>query len=133
MGILSSAKMKIGHFILDHFLTEEVVSSWKAGHAETLPPTLYATGPVPSIERNTDRIDVKAVEAAIKAQNAKAVRGRALDVPQEHLAPGKLILWYREQENHVNRVTNEDTVSLNAIKLQEELRKRLDGEGQGWH
>lgn len=119
MGIISSTKRKIGHFILDHFLTEEVVSSWKAGHVEgPLPPTLYATGPVPSIERNTDRIDVKAVEAAIKAQNIKAVRGRALDVPQEYLAPGKLIRWYRDQENHVNKVSNENTVSLNAIKLQ---------------
>lgn len=138
MGILSNAKRRLGYFILDHIVTQEVIQQWKSGYIKDPLPDIVPTQVVPAVlpdpkERNTDRIDAKAVEAAIKAQNAKAVRGRALDVPQEHLAPGKLIRWYRDQENHVNRVTNEDTVSLNAIKLQEELRRRLDGEGQGWH
>lgn len=133
MGILSNAKRRLGYFILDHIVTQDVIQQWKTSHhiEDLAPPTLYATGPVPSIERHTDRIDVKAVNAAIQAQNIKAVYGRALDVPQEHLAPGKLIRWYRDQENHVNKVSNEDTVKMSAIKLQEELRKILDGDGQG--
>lgn len=133
MGILSNVKTKLGYFILDHIVTQDVIQQWKTSHhiEDLSPPTLYATGPMPSIERNTDRIDAKAVNASIQAQNVKVVRGRALDVPQEYLAPGKLVRWYREQENYVNRVASEDTVRMSAIKLQEELRRRLDGENQG--
>lgn len=134
MGILSNAKRKLGYFILDHIVTQDVIQEWKSGYiADPLPdigiPTqvVPATFPAPT-ERHTDRIDAKAVNAAIQAQNIKAVRGRALDVPADKVAPGKLAPWYW---NHLNRVTDEDTVSLKAINLQEELRKRLDGDGQG--
>lgn len=126
MGIISSTKRKIGHFILDHFVTQDVIQQWRENHTEELlPPTLYITGPVPSMERNTDRIDVRSLEAAMRAQNIKVVRGKALDVPPEELAPTKLAPWYW---NRINSVTEEPTVSIEAIKLQEKLRKRLDGE-----
>lgn len=131
MGILSNAKRRLGYFILDHIVTQDVIQQWKSGYIkDPLPDIAIPTQVVPAMlpdpkERHTDRIDAKAVNAAIQAQNVKVVRGRALDVPQENLVPGKLAPWYW---NRLNRMTDEDTVSLKAINLQEELRRRLDGE-----
>lgn len=131
MGILSNAKRKLGYFILDHIVTQEVIQQWKSGYIkDPLPDIGIPTQVVPAMlpdpkERHTDRIDVKAVNAAIQAQNVKVVRGRALDVPQENLAPGKLAPWYW---NHTKRITEADTAKMSAINLQEELRRRLDGE-----
>jgi len=129
MGILSNVKTKIGYFILDHLVTQDVIQRWKSTYIEDLAdivPTqvIPATSPAPR-EQNTDAIDESAVNAAIKAQ---IVRGRALDVPADKLAPGKLAPWYW---NRLSRITNEDTVELSAIRLQEKLRRILDGEGQG--
>jgi hypothetical protein len=124
MGIISRAKAKLGHFILDHLVTQHVIKEWKSGFIEDPLPQIPAT-PV-STERHTDSIDEQAVKAAIAAQGLKAVRGVALDVPADRVAPGKLIRWYQERKEIMS---TQETIQMSAVQLQEELLKRLDEGG----
>lgn len=119
MSIISSMKTRLGHFIIDHLVTQQVIKEWKAGYIEDPLPQISAQA-----ERHTDSIDEKAVDAAIKAQGLKAVRGVALDVPADRVAPGKLIRWYQERKI---TASTQDTVEINTVQLQEELLKRLGG------
>jgi hypothetical protein len=124
MGIISTMKTRLGHFILDHLVTQHIIKEWKEGFIEDPLPQISAT-PVPT-ERHTDAIDERAVNAAIVAQGLKAVRGVALDVPADRVAPGKLIRWYQERKEIMS---TQDTIQMSAIQMQEHLLKRLDEGG----
>lgn len=79
------------------------MSSWKAGYVQDPLPQIdphdveMPTQPVRAVtpamlaERDTEGIDERALNQALKAQQQLAIaRGRPLDVPQDQLVPGKL-------------------------------------------
>jgi hypothetical protein len=125
MNILSKLQTRMGHFVLSHLLTKEVIASWKAG---------YVQDPLSDIpahkEQHTDKIDEKALQAALRehreSRDIPRLRGgRILDVNLEDLdGPGSLARWYRRDV-----FEREETREISAIQLQEKLLEMLGEEG----
>lgn len=132
MNIFSQLQRKLGHFLLDHFLSQDIVLSWESPESPAPP---WTTGPIQAFfpehsRQDTDGINEKDLEKALKehreSREIPGLRGgKRIDVPAGQLAPRKLAAWYFDR---FNRIIEQDTVEISAINLQEELRKRLDGE-----
>lgn len=139
MGLFSSIKRRMGYFIQDCIRTAQTslpdreLQERLLGLLDEPPSTLYATGPMPSIERHTDSIDERAVQEALRAQKSKdtegipAVKAKPLEVDVvkgliKQLPAGELTRMYRDA--HREDPMGEWTQEIRAIRRTDKLENR---------
>jgi hypothetical protein len=134
MNLFSQMRTRLGHFILSHVLTKEVIESFVphgSSTATSWPTQQFFPAHNESSERHTEGLSEKDVEVALREhRESREVPGLQpggkLPVNlEEFRGPGSFARWYYHRES----VEQQDTVEISAIELQEELLKRL-GEGE---